>query len=259
MQHLRYIWMKVSREKKAETRAALVSAAAELFVEQGFEHTTMKQIARRAGVGDATIYKYFPNKDKLITGFYDVRGAAALDEYKCTEGIEEYSFAEKLQLLVDTYFEQLMADREFIEITLTQLIKSPISLLKNELTVAKLYQAEFESLLAELQDDPDYPDIPFTNMAAALLTDCMLGLTVYWIKDESEEFSHTTQLTDLCITMIDTVLKSGLLGKAVDVIGFIVKTHLLRGLLNGGSLLSMMQSLNKNMGEFTEKAQKEPN
>lgn len=233
--------MKISKEQKLETQRKIVSAAADLFVLNGFDNTTMKQIAREAGVGDATIYKYFANKDKLILGFYDTRGADALAEYRNTDDLESFTFAEKLQLLVDTFLEQLMADREFVELSLKQIIKSPITLLKDELEVAKSYKQELTTLLSNLDHDEAYPDIPMQSMLATLLTDYILGITFYWMKDDSKEFSNTTQLTDLSIGIIDSVLKSGFINKAIDMAGFIIKTHLLRGLSSGGGLLNMMQ------------------
>ena len=233
--------MKISKEQKLETQRKIVSAAADLFVLNGFDNTTMKQIAREAGVGDATIYKYFANKDKLILGFYDTRGADALAEYRNTDDLESFTFAEKLQLLVATFLEQLMADREFVELSLKQIIKSLITLLKDELEVAKSYKQELTTLLSNLDHDEAYPDIPMQGMLATLLTDYILGITFYWMKDDSKEFSNTTQLTDLSIGIIDSVLKSGFINKAIDMAGFIIKTHLLRGLSSGGGLLNMMQ------------------
>ncbi|WP_405490292.1 TetR/AcrR family transcriptional regulator [Nocardia sp. NBC_00511] len=56
--------------KRAETaeatRAALRAAATELFVESGYAATTMREIARRAGVGERTLYDAFPNKFELF-------------------------------------------------------------------------------------------------------------------------------------------------------------------------------------------------
>lgn len=239
--------MKVSQDKKLETRRKLVNTAADLFVVNGFDRTTMKQIAREAGIGDATIYKYFPSKDKLILGFYDVRGSDAMKTYQDADGLEDYSFSEKLQLLVDTYLEQLMGDREFVEITLKQFFKSPISLLKDELTVAKAYKKEFAALLSSLEEDNNYPEIPMQGMLATLLTDYLLAVTLYWMKDDSEEFSNTTQLVDLSVNLIDSVLQSGLINKAMDMCGFIIKTHLLRGVSNCGNILSMMQGVKTTM------------
>lgn len=248
--------MKISQEQKRITRRKLVNAAADLFVLNGFDKTSMKQVARAAEVGDATIYKYFPNKDKLILGFFDIRGEDALDTYRNTGELESYSVAEKLQLLVDTYLEQLMADREFVEISLSQFLKSPISLLKDELSVSKSYKQAFQDLLVELDEDNSYPNIPMQSTLAALLTDALFGITLYWMKDESEGFSNTTQLCDLAIGIVDATLKSGLINKTMDIIGFIIKTHIMRGMLSGGNIISMMQEFKSAMGEHSPTSQK---
>lgn len=47
-------------------RAAIVCAARHLFVEQGYECTTLADIVARAGGSLATIYKLFGNKDGLL-------------------------------------------------------------------------------------------------------------------------------------------------------------------------------------------------
>ena len=41
-------------------------AAAELFMEQGYESTSMAAIARGAGIATNTIYWYYPSKDDLL-------------------------------------------------------------------------------------------------------------------------------------------------------------------------------------------------
>ncbi len=233
--------MKVSQKKKEETRRKLINTAADLFVADGFEETPMKKIAREAGVGDATIYKYFPNKDKLVLGFYNVRGMDALETYRTTPDLADYTLAEKLQLLVDTYIEQLMGDREFVEMSIKLFMKSPLSLLRDELSITQAYQQEFQALLSQASDDEDYPEIPMQSTVAVLLTDYLFGITLYWIKDDSEEFANTTQLTDLSVGLIDTVLKSGMINKALDIAGFVLKTHLLRSLSGGNNILSMVK------------------
>ena len=45
--------------------AALMAAAAALFVEKGYEATTMTQIASRAGAAIGTLYLFFPTKPAL--------------------------------------------------------------------------------------------------------------------------------------------------------------------------------------------------
>jgi AcrR family transcriptional regulator len=49
------------------TRTRLVRAALDLFTGQGFRATTTPEIAQRAGVAEATIYRHFPGKEALLT------------------------------------------------------------------------------------------------------------------------------------------------------------------------------------------------
>jgi AcrR family transcriptional regulator len=49
-----------------DARRAVLNAARELFAELGFERTTMRVVAARAGVDPALIYHYFGDKDGLL-------------------------------------------------------------------------------------------------------------------------------------------------------------------------------------------------
>jgi AcrR family transcriptional regulator len=50
----------------SSSRETLQDAATELFLEQGYEKTTVDQIARRAGVARATFFNYFPAKGDVL-------------------------------------------------------------------------------------------------------------------------------------------------------------------------------------------------
>lgn len=52
--------------KAARTRRQMADAAFELFRRDGYDETTMEQIAERAEVGTTTLYRYFPTKDQLL-------------------------------------------------------------------------------------------------------------------------------------------------------------------------------------------------
>jgi len=52
--------------KKRETRDALTRAALELFVERGYDETTLAEIAEKAGVSTRTIFAYFPGKEDIL-------------------------------------------------------------------------------------------------------------------------------------------------------------------------------------------------
>jgi AcrR family transcriptional regulator len=47
-------------------RERLVVAAVELFTEQGYDATTVTQIAERAGVTKSTLFRYFPDKREIL-------------------------------------------------------------------------------------------------------------------------------------------------------------------------------------------------
>src|SRR3954470_9714960 len=48
-------------------RERLVVAAVDLFTEQGYDATTVAQIAERAGVTKSTFFRHFPDKRELLT------------------------------------------------------------------------------------------------------------------------------------------------------------------------------------------------
>lgn len=57
--------------KKARIRQRLYEAAIELFKEQGYESTTVQQIADAADTGKATFFNYFPTKEHILADYQD--------------------------------------------------------------------------------------------------------------------------------------------------------------------------------------------
>ena len=53
------------RKRGYERVASLLSAAAETFVEKGYEATTMTEIAARAGASIGSLYQFFPTKEAV--------------------------------------------------------------------------------------------------------------------------------------------------------------------------------------------------
>ena len=52
--------------KSDRTRAAILAAAQELFAEQGYERTTVRDVAARAGIDPALVIRYFGGKEGLF-------------------------------------------------------------------------------------------------------------------------------------------------------------------------------------------------
>src|SRR5262245_52726506 len=57
--------------KKADTRAAIRSAAVDLFCTRGYEATTMEAVAAAADVSVRTVFRYFPAKEDLVVAYVE--------------------------------------------------------------------------------------------------------------------------------------------------------------------------------------------
>lgn len=72
-----------STGKGEQTRRHIFENALVLFREQGFDATTMQQVAERAGVAKGAAYYYFPSKEAIIQWYYEEIQAA--QERHCGE------------------------------------------------------------------------------------------------------------------------------------------------------------------------------
>jgi TetR/AcrR family fatty acid metabolism transcriptional regulator len=55
-----------SSVRESEKRRRIITSAIKIFGEKGFQNATIAEIARDAGIGDATIYEYFENKEDML-------------------------------------------------------------------------------------------------------------------------------------------------------------------------------------------------
>jgi len=52
--------------KRQQARDSITAAALDLFTERGFEQVTVREIAARADVSEATVFNHFPAKEDLV-------------------------------------------------------------------------------------------------------------------------------------------------------------------------------------------------
>ena len=61
-----------STDKGEQTRRQIFECALALFRENGFDATTMQQVAIRANVAKGAAYYYFPSKEAIVQAYYEV-------------------------------------------------------------------------------------------------------------------------------------------------------------------------------------------
>src|SRR6201992_3081486 len=86
------------RADAARNRERIIEAAIELFAERGYEASTA-EIAARAGVGEATLFRRFPTKEDLITAIVQMMleeaaavAASCLEEEDPWRGVERFLY-----------------------------------------------------------------------------------------------------------------------------------------------------------------------
>ena len=224
---------KISKKKQEEIRQKIILTAVDMFSEKGFDATTMKQIAREVGIGAATIYKYFPNKDKLIYAYYALVADNTVQQFINEKELDDYSLQEKLQLLIDIYLNNFLPNREFVTDSIKMIMQSPSILFKDVTPVREEFVDVIHNLLTEAEQSGEISSSPFTGATAKLTNEYMLAVLLYWVNDDSDEFSNTTQMVDMSLALGIEILKSGIVSKATDLAGFFIKAHLFKFMGSG--------------------------
>ncbi|KJQ54812.1 TetR/AcrR family transcriptional regulator [Microbacterium sp. SA39] len=68
------------RQVAADNRAAILEAATGLFLEHGYDRTSLAKVADRAGVSKATLFKQFPTKAELFAAMVLGAGDSEVSE-----------------------------------------------------------------------------------------------------------------------------------------------------------------------------------
>ncbi len=112
------------RDRLEAKEAAIVEAAAQVFLERGLDGATMSEIARAAHVADGTLYLYFKNKTALMMAVVAAHWAritrGAEDSVKGVEG-----FFAQLEAHARYHMRMICADWRLIELRFALLYTHP--------------------------------------------------------------------------------------------------------------------------------------
>ncbi len=184
--------MRITAQAKSATRQRILQAATDLFVSDGWQHTTTRGIAVAAGIATGTLFNYFPTKEAI---------AAAL-------------MAEALELAAEEF--QAGCDGEnSLEADLFSLIWSGLRSLRNFRTcLGPAADTIFSPLARQSPDSPGdairiahlelveaiiashgYP-APRPAITVQLYWTLYLGVFAYWAADDSPGQEDTLALLD---------------------------------------------------------------
>jgi AcrR family transcriptional regulator len=241
--------MKVSQSAKAKTKIKILKAAVELMTTKGYKDTSLREIAKLAGVSNPTIYNYFPTKEKILYAYIEQKLIETEQILQEIEDFHAYTLREQLQALIETELELFLEDREFV-MEVMQMALTPsmgaMELLYGSKTkfVAMVHEMFEIAIEAEEIVQP-----PFMEAIPTLFWDYNIAVIAYWIKDDSEMFENTTQFIDNSMGVIEALLRSNILQKANDFGMFMFKTHMLSSLQKFSTKSSRFNRVKRKFGE----------
>jgi AcrR family transcriptional regulator len=159
--------------QKVERRQAISKAAIELFERQGFQNTTIEQIANQAGVSAPTVFKYFGNKQEIILEILrDADQRALKDTRSQISGIEDPVDAMcYLESLLTSYALDVMHPSLWRELLPLILFGGDNELPEGYRAMNDALRAEISGLLRELQEAGKLRADLNVDLAAFLLND----------------------------------------------------------------------------------------
>jgi AcrR family transcriptional regulator len=91
-----------------DTRSEILAVASELFGEQGYDATSLREIAERLGITKAALYYHFPSKDELLRVLLEPMVSVVselADHLEAARNVEEW--AEALSWIIGMIFENI--------------------------------------------------------------------------------------------------------------------------------------------------------
>lgn len=74
------LWSDTIEAHRRTVRDATIDATAALVAEHGLRAVTMSQVAEATGIGRATLYKYFPDVEAILSAWHEREISAHLEQ-----------------------------------------------------------------------------------------------------------------------------------------------------------------------------------
>jgi AcrR family transcriptional regulator len=182
-----------STDKGEQTRRHIFECALTLFRENGFDATTMQQIAARADVVKSAAYYYFPGKEAIIQAYYEA--VQAEQERICAEVFtRNKDLRARLASALHTKFDLAKDDRKLLGVVFryTGEPQHPLSCLGNGTAeIRRRARAVFRQAIAGERLPRD-----LEQLLPLALWALQMGLLVMFLYDDSPDQHRTRRLAD---------------------------------------------------------------
>ncbi len=219
--------MKISEEQKRENRKKIIRAAVDAITKKGLKGATMKMIARKAGLGDATIYNYFPTKEAILYAYYEEQLDETVERLRSIPDFNEFSLQEQLQAFFETQLALFLPDREFVDTSFRGITFSLTHDYQNLKSIRNRFFRIISDMFEAAIEVGEIPDLVFLELTYHFFWDYYVGLIFYWLRDRSSRFQDTTVLLDKSLDLAITFIKAGVINKALDVASFLFRHHII--------------------------------
>ena len=175
---------------KAEvTRARIEQVAFTLFTERGYRATTMRTIAQRAGVSLGNAYYYFPSKEAIVFAFYELMFRQQM-EAAAADRPSKTSFGQRLETFLSAYLQAIEPFHQLAGEVVTIAVH-PLSALNPFSGSSRDLRDRSIAIMQSLLGPAEVQRHPLSNALPYLLWLCHLGVTLFWIYDQSPDRQKT--------------------------------------------------------------------
>ena len=113
------------KNEETNTGQAILKAAEELFLEQGFEQTTTKQIAQRAGCNQALLHYYYRTKDNLFVQIFEEKAKFIATHFLDINSTAQ-TLEERISQMVELHFELFRKNPRLVPFLLKEVLSDPV-------------------------------------------------------------------------------------------------------------------------------------
>jgi AcrR family transcriptional regulator len=190
--------------KSEETRERILEAALKLFHDRGFDSTTMRDIAARAGMAIGAAYYYFDSKDAIVLAFYD-RARTEMGPRIEEALAETRDLRERLRRVIQIKLDYFVASRNLLSAlsryTSPEHPLSPFSRQTRDIREADIHV--FETVLEASRTRVPEDLRPYLPR---LLWMYQMGIILFWIGDTSSAQKKTQALMDKSLQLVTRLI-----------------------------------------------------